>query len=92
MPIMDGLEATRRIREFERDSLLTNKGIDINEYHIIIGVTAACDLETMIEGRKIGIDDFMPKPFTPDIFEERIFRMTSVKKSVLRRVWQNLIK
>ncbi len=52
MPILDGLQATRSIREFERTS---------NKKRVpIIAVTGFSDRETCVAA---GMDDFMTKPF-----------------------------
>lgn len=64
MPIMDGLEATRRIRALE----------DKHEYihQHIVGLSANSDYETMEEAYKIGVDAFMAKPFNVNTFNETI--------------------
>ena len=62
MPVMDGLEATRRIRELEcsaRSSLIK---------HIIIGMSANSDHETSVNAYEVGVDAFLPKPFKLDSF------------------------
>jgi CheY-like chemotaxis protein len=65
MPVMDGLEATRRLREYEQKHY-EKTGQEVHQ--MIIGVTAATDDETMEEGMKVGIDDFMTKPFSMECF------------------------
>ncbi len=62
MPVMDGLEATRRIRAHEQS---LGSG-----HQIVIGVSANSDYETMDEALKAGADDFLPKPFSVDSFIE----------------------
>ncbi|WP_462317303.1 response regulator [Marinilabilia sp.] len=73
MPVMDGLEATRNIREREQEN--GNK-------NIIIGLTANtydADREKCLNE---GMDEYMPKPFDIEKFQEIIsnfgFEMTSV--------------
>jgi CheY-like chemotaxis protein len=60
MPVMDGLEATKRLRELEalrgRDS------------QCVIGVSANSDHETAVDAFHSGIDNFISKPFNIDSF------------------------
>ena len=59
MPVMDGLESTKKIREFEA-------GVNNGEKTPIIAITANTldnDREKCIA---IGMDDFMTKPFDMD--------------------------
>lgn len=71
MPVMDGLEATRRIREHER--ILNEQRLDNKALHqLIIGVSANSDHETMQEALKAGVDTFISKPFTADTFNKAI--------------------
>jgi CheY-like chemotaxis protein len=56
MPVMDGLEATRQIRTFEKD---TN-----SDYRVfIVAMTANVISEKKEECMLAGMDDFMEKPF-----------------------------
>lgn len=67
MPIMDGLETTRRIRELEKSSG--------RQRHTIIGVTAhalAGDREKCISA---GMDDYISKPIHPDILAATLRRI-----------------
>jgi CheY-like chemotaxis protein len=74
MPVMDGLESTRRLREYERNHDL----YDSNQ-QLVIGVTAATDEETYEEGLQIGINDFIPKPFTSELFSQKILYLLKMK-------------
>jgi CheY-like chemotaxis protein len=68
MPIMDGLEATRRYRVFEE-----SHKTDIPAHHqVIIGMSANSDAETTQEALQAGIDDFIGKPFSVDFFQQTI--------------------
>jgi CheY-like chemotaxis protein len=69
MPVMDGLEATRRLREYEQKHY-EKTGQEVHQ--MIIGVTAATDDETIEEGMNVGIDDFMPKPFSMDSLYSKV--------------------
>ncbi len=51
MPIMDGLELTRRIRAYSQD-----------RYVYIIMLTARTDKEDMLEGFDAGVDEYINKP------------------------------
>ncbi len=75
MPVMDGLEATRRIRAHEQ----SKNGLR----QVIIGVSANSDHETMEEAFAAGIDDFLPKPFSVDAFMKavRIARLQCDEKT-----------
>eukprot|EP00599_Poterioochromonas_sp_BG-1_P007426 CAMPEP_0173133132 /NCGR_PEP_ID=MMETSP1105-20130129/547_1 /TAXON_ID=2985 /ORGANISM="Ochromonas sp., Strain BG-1" /LENGTH=339 /DNA_ID=CAMNT_0014044747 /DNA_START=1605 /DNA_END=2624 /DNA_ORIENTATION=- len=81
MPVMDGLEATRRIRARERERV-KGDNYDIREHQIVIGVSANSDSETMEEGLRAGIDDFLPKPFSIDAF-------TDILRKIQRRYASN---
>ena len=54
MPIMDGIEATRRIREFLRDRSL--------DQPVIIGISGHIQQEFIEKGKDAGIDEILPKP------------------------------
>jgi CheY-like chemotaxis protein/signal transduction histidine kinase len=72
MPIMDGLEATNKIREYERNLLKTK---EIVNHQLIVGVSAMSDSEMIEEAKRLGIDDFIPKPFTSKDFLSYIKRL-----------------
>ena len=66
MPIMDGLEATKRLRQYE--STLSS---DTNKAHVaIIGCSANSDHDTMLATQDVGMDSFICKPFTYKAFLE----------------------
>ena len=66
MPVMNGLEATRRIRERETGV----DGSDGPEKTIIIALTASVFEDAIEEIMTSGFDDFMRKPFTvAELFE-----------------------
>jgi len=61
MPVMDGMELTKRIKSDERTC------------HIpIILLTAKTDLESKMEGMHSGVDDYITKPFSAAYLEARI--------------------
>ena len=61
MPVMDGWEATRRIKA--NDAL---KNIPI------IAVTSHAMVGDEIEARKAGCDDYLPKPIDEDLLHKKI--------------------
>ena len=63
MPIMDGIETLKEIRSLE-------DGVTIP----VIFLTAKKDAATVLEGSKLGIMDYITKPFDPDDLKERIER------------------
>ncbi len=80
MPVMDGLEATRRIRALEKEKVKEREMANREQiYHqIVIGVSANSDHETMEEAFNAGIDEFLPKPFSIEAF------LTAVQRSQMK--------
>ena len=60
MPVMDGYEATIKIREYQKD-----KGF----YSRIVGLTANAYDEDRHKCLSIGMDEFMVKPFEFELFK-----------------------
>jgi len=54
MPVMDGMESTRHIREFEKENGLTKSNV--------IALTGLASAQAQQEAEASGIDVFMPKP------------------------------
>jgi serine/threonine-protein kinase len=61
MPEMDGFELCGRIRQQER-----------LRYVPIIFLSAACSLDERVKGLTVGGDDFIRKPYEPEVFAARI--------------------
>lgn len=59
MPLMDGFEATKKIREFNKDTP-------------IIGLSADVMTESVISLQAIGMNDFVTKPFRPNDFFNKL--------------------
>jgi CheY-like chemotaxis protein len=57
MPVMDGLEATRRIREMYADT---------DNRPLIIGISAFADAVNLGEAEEAGMDGFLAKPIRPE--------------------------
>jgi CheY-like chemotaxis protein len=100
MPIMDGLEAIRRIRKLEDEIELqkrsmkvvtTNRSFDENQNYetkqsenfieqqrggqknhlLIISLSASSDYLIIKEAMSVGADEFVPKPFSLQSFNEK---------------------
>ena len=62
MPVMDGIEATKRFRSFENDEIDNNK----MKYKkmLIVGMSANSDNKSKQEALESGMDFFVTKPFS----------------------------
>ncbi len=70
MPVMDGFEATKRIKAMES----TKRNIPIIALSAIVGTEVEQELS------KIGMTDYMGKPFRPDEFVELLSKTLFTKK------------
>lgn len=87
MPVMDGLEATTRLRATE-NNLEVGKGSENaplspplqldHSYHrqhqFVVGFSANSDHQTMTEAYTAGVDDFICKPFALQTFYDAFHR------------------
>ena len=73
MPRMDGLTATREIREMERTGLLTGGKRNGNR-RVIIAVTAVVSAEAEKAFEVAGADGFLAKPLSMKKLEETLER------------------
>ncbi len=64
MPIMDGIETLKEIRTQDNGVVVP-----------VIFLTARKDANTVLEGSKLGIMDYVTKPFDPDDLKDRIERV-----------------
>jgi CheY-like chemotaxis protein len=78
MPVMDGLEAARRIRSMEKqaqedvqaltlaqeqDLFPMDTAVELFQQTIVVGISANSDEDTMSFAKNAGFDLFLPKPF-----------------------------
>lgn len=65
MPVLDGIEATKQIRIFDK---LTP----------IIAVSSHIDFQTKVECAKAGINAFMEKPYTENEIREAVTKLVTI--------------
>lgn len=70
MPDMDGTEALSRIRAMERE-----KGVEKKDRTRVLMVTAHADQATILKCAKAGCDDYIVKPFTPEIIRKKLSKL-----------------
>lgn len=64
MPIMDGIEATEKIRE-----------LDLDNPPFIIGISANAFEEDVLKAKKIGMDDYLVKPMKFDQLRRKLIEV-----------------
>ena len=77
MPILDGLSATRKIREIERRTEAVAMPI--------VAVTANAYEEDRRACIDSGMDDYLSKPFTPEQLSDVLLKWVKIDASVARR-------
>jgi signal transduction histidine kinase len=70
LPGLDGLEVTTRLRE---------RGLEL----VVITMTGYSNMEMAIQALRLGVDEFVIKPFTPDTLRVHVTR--ALDKAKLRR-------
>jgi CheY-like chemotaxis protein len=68
MPVMDGLEATKRLRQLE----MTRVSANLAPRQVIIGVSANSDNDAALAAFDHGINAFIAKPFSTDTFNRTL--------------------
>lgn len=73
MPVMDGIEMCRRVKS------------DIRTSHIpVILLTAVNNQQKMLDGFETGADDYITKPFNPEILASRIRNLIDLREKLHR--------
>ena len=83
MPVMDGLEATKRIRALESSMVKDdeNDGTEYSNPHItIIGISANSESEAREECVSVGMDGFIEKPLRMKTFNSYCMKLCSSKE------------
>ena len=74
MPVIDGLEATRRIRRQEDATRHSN---------IIIGLSADAMLMEQQDGISAGMDDYLTKPIDKNVIHDVLVNISRVRRHEL---------
>ncbi len=75
MPFITGIELSKRIKNDPRTAQIP-----------VVLLTAMNDEESQIEGYNIGINDYIPKPFTFEILETRIRNILVQQKQLIKNI------
>lgn len=77
MPVMDGLECCRRIKE------------EVSTSHIPVLMLTACSLdEQRVEGYESGADGYLSKPFNSSVLKSRCASLIANRKRI-KGLWQS---
>ncbi|MGL5893402.1 MAG: response regulator transcription factor [Bacteroidales bacterium] len=71
MPVMNGFECCKVLKE----------GLDTCHIPIIL-ITALTDNKDVIRGLELGADDYITKPFNPEVLETKIKRLLASRESL----------
>ncbi len=75
MPVMDGMELIRQVKEWEKSP-------------VIIVITAYASIQSAIDAIKLGVYDYITKPFNLEIVSKAVER--ALEKQILQRENVNL--
>jgi CheY-like chemotaxis protein len=80
MPVMDGLELCKTLKQ------------DLSTCHIpVILLTAKSAVEHLIEGIEEGADDYIAKPFHPNVLKARVHNLIESRKQMIEKFRSNKI-
>ena len=74
MPVMDGVETTRQLRQRHKDSFLSGRPSSPSKRPVIVAVTANAMKGDQERFLAAGMDDFLSKPFTGEGLEALLAR------------------
>ncbi len=77
MPEMDGISLCKSIKN----------NVDISHIPVIL-LTAKATIENTLQGLQFGADDYMPKPFNPEVLKAKVFNFIEAKKRLIEKFTQ----
>lgn len=80
MPVMDGMECCRRIKE------------EVSTSHIPVLMLTACSMdEQRVQGYESGADGYLSKPFNSEVLRARCAALVANRKRI-KELWQSGVK
>nr|WP_238787647.1 response regulator [Thiospirillum jenense] len=81
MPELDGLEATRRIRQYEKERATAHDQLDAYSPIPIIAMTAHAMRGDREKSLAVGMNDHLAKPIDPELLRNLLVRWLNTRKS-----------
>jgi len=75
MPVMNGFEYCRELRDLEKRFCVESS---VARHQMVIGASANSDDDTATSAISAGIDAFLPKPYSSQLFLDLVHRLTKM--------------